>query len=76
MTFKEHRIGELEAALKREKEQMSAQEGEMQGLLEKLAHEVETNTRLSMELQEGHNGKEVGGHIYVCSSGHAGTFII
>ena len=59
LKFKEHRIEELEGVAKREKEHSSAQEGEMQSLLEKLAHEVETNTRLSHELQEGHSGKEV-----------------
>ena len=51
---------ELEVALRKEKAQVSSQESEVQCLLEKLAHEVETNTRLSLELQEGHSGKEVG----------------
>ena len=43
----------------REKEQGGALEKEVQGLLEKLASEVEKNTRLSCELQEGSQGKEV-----------------
>lgn len=59
MTFKEHRVCELEAALRKEKVHVSSQEVEVQSLLDKLAHEVETTTRLSLELQEGHNGKEV-----------------
>ncbi len=38
---------------------VSAGEGEVQTLLDKLAMEVERNTRLSVELQEGHTGNEV-----------------
>ena len=38
---------------------MSASEGEIQTLLNKLAFEEERNTRLSVELQEGHTGNEV-----------------
>ena len=59
ITFKEHRLCELEDALKREKALVSSQEGEIQNLLDKLALEVEGTTRLSLELQEGHNGKKV-----------------
>ena len=51
MTFKEHRISELV----REKGHVEA---EVQQLLDKLALEVEKNTRLSSELQEGHVGRE------------------
>jgi len=67
LKFKEHRIEELEGVVKREKDHSSSQEGEVQSLLEKLAHEVETNTRLSRELQEGHSGKEVKDGRDVCS---------
>lgn len=58
MTFKEHRISELEQAFVREKDQVSSLEVEVQQLLDKLALEVEKNTKLSSELQEGHVGKE------------------
>ena len=33
---------------------------EVQSVLDKLTLEVEKNTRLSLELQEGRNGSEVG----------------
>ena len=59
LTFKDHRIVELEEAVKKEKEVASIHEGEMQSLLEKLTLEVGRNTRLSLELQEGHSGNEV-----------------
>ena len=58
MTFKEHRISELEQAFVREKGQVTSLEAEVQQLLDKLALEVEKNTKLSSELQEGHLGKE------------------
>ncbi len=59
MTFKDHRISELEQAVVREKERGSSVEGEVQALLEKLTVEVEKNTKLSSELQEGRGGKQV-----------------
>ena len=58
ITFKEHRISELEQAFVREKGQVTSLEAELQQLLDKLALEVEKNTKLSSELQEGHLGKE------------------
>ena len=58
MTFKEHRISELEQAFVKEKGQVTSLESEVQQLLDKLALEVEKNTKLSSELQEGHVGKE------------------
>ena len=58
ITFKEHRISELEQAFVREKGQITSLEAELQQLLDKLALEVEKNTKLSSELQEGHLGKE------------------
>ena len=58
MTFKEHRIREHEQAFVREKGHVTSLEGEVQQLLDKLALEVEKNTKLSSELQEGHVGKE------------------
>ena len=58
MTFKEHRISELEQAFVREKGHVTSLEAEVQQLLDKLALEVEKNTRLSSELQEGHVGRE------------------
>ena len=45
--------------MEREREQGAGLEKEVQSLLEKLACEVERNTRLSSELQEGSHGKEV-----------------
>ena len=59
LTFKDHRISELGEAVEREREQGAGLEKEVQSLLEKLACEVERNTRLSSELQEGSHGKEV-----------------
>ena len=59
LTFKDHRLLEMEEAVKREKEQVSLHEAEVQSLLDKLTLEVEKNTRLSLELQEGRNGSEV-----------------
>ena len=58
ITFKEHRISELEQTFIREKGQVTSLEAELQQLLDKLALEVEKNTKLSSELQEGHLGKE------------------
>ena len=58
MTFKEHRIGELEQAYVGEKGHVTSLEGEVQQLLDKLALEVEKNTKLSSELHEDHLGKE------------------
>ncbi len=59
LTFKDHHVSELSSAVGREKEQWAALEKEVQGLLEKLATEVEKNTSLSSELQEGSLGKKV-----------------
>lgn len=59
LTFKDHRILEMEEVVKQEKEAVSAHEGEVQSLLDKLTLEVERNTRLSLELQEGNTGSEV-----------------
>ena len=58
ITFKEHRISELEQAFVLEKGQVTSLGAELQQLLDKLALEVEKNTKLSSELQEGHFGKE------------------
>ncbi len=59
LTFKDHRMSELAEAVSKEKEQSVTLEKEVQGLLEKLASEVEKNTTLSLELQEDSHGKEV-----------------
>ena len=66
LTFKDHRISELEEALKKEKEAVSAHEVEVQSLLEKLTLEVERSTRLSLELQEGHTGNQVSSTLMDC----------
>lgn len=58
ITFKEHRIDGLEQAFVAEKNRATSLETEVQQLLDKLALEIEKNTRLSCELQEGHIGKE------------------
>ena len=92
LTFKSHRINDLEQALRREKEHTTSLTAEMQvhttyctylhnmvctavmcvcvcqGVLEKLAREVEKNTQLSSELQEGENGKQqVRDHVIMCT---------
>ncbi len=59
LTFKDHRMSELVETVSKEKEQGATLEKEVQGLLEKLASEVEKNTTLSLKLQEGSQGKEV-----------------
>ena len=59
LTFKDHRLLEMEGEVKREKETVCSHENEVQSLLDKLAVEVEKNTQLSLELQEGRNGSEV-----------------
>lgn len=61
LTFKDHRLLEMEEALKKEKEQVSVHVEEVQSVLDKLTMEVEKNTRLSLELQEGKNGSQVSG---------------
>lgn len=61
ISFKEHRILALEMAVLKEKEQVASMEGEMQTLMDRYSLEVEKNTRLNSELQEGHSGREVGG---------------
>ena len=58
MTFKEHRISELERGFVVEKNQVTSLEVEVQQLLDKLALEVEKSKKLSSDLQEGHVGKE------------------
>jgi chromosome segregation ATPase len=58
LTFKSHRINDLEQALRQEKEHSTSLTAEMQCVLEKLTREVEKNTQLSSELQEGENGKQ------------------
>ena len=58
LTFKDHHVGELERAILKEKEQVGSLESEVQSLIDKLAFEVEKNTRLSSELQKGHHEKQ------------------
>lgn len=63
LTFKDHRLLEMEGEVKREREVVCSHENEVQSLLDKLAMEVEKNTQLSLELQEGSNGSEVRGGV-------------
>jgi len=59
LTFKDHHISELEAAVSREKDSVVSLEREVQSALDQLASEVEKNTTLSSQLQEGSQEKEV-----------------
>lgn len=72
LTFKDHRLLEMEEALKKEKEQVSLHVEEVQSVLDKLTLEVEKNTRLSLELQEGRNGSQVS---EVGATGHSSDLV-